>query len=205
MLGLAVARECKPSQTYESTFILPCFLALYLRVGTAWTSVWKCDCWQNANLTEIFCTSIDVLWYPERILLQYWHPMIFRRYFSTVLTPFDIQKAFYCILKMNECVRLQKGMVWRWSHKKFKFITLLAEILPLQIFTFCSWFGLLPNNDSNNVTKSNCFNCCVLNMLGNSAYSNASESVYIVASIRKRNNDAVCHCYAFFKEVWILM
>lgn len=136
MLGLAVARECKPSQTYESTFILPCFLALYVHVGTAWTSVWKCDCWQNTNVTEIFCTSIDILWYPERILLQYWHPMIFRRYFSAVLTPFDIQKSFYCILKMNGCVRLQKGMVWGLSHKKFQVYYLICETKC--IFTFFS-------------------------------------------------------------------
>jgi hypothetical protein len=35
--------------------------------------------------------------------------------------------------------------------------------------------------------------------------NHSNVSVYIVASIRKRNNDALCHCYAFFKVVRILM
>jgi hypothetical protein len=35
----------------------------------------------------------------------------------------------------------------------------------VKIFTFCSCLGLLPNNGSNNVTNSNCFNCCVLKLI----------------------------------------
>jgi hypothetical protein len=34
---------------------------------------------------------------------------------------------------------------------------------------FCSCLGLLPNNGSNNVTITS-FNCCILKLLGNSAY-----------------------------------
>jgi hypothetical protein len=75
------------------------------------------------------------------------------------------------------------GCTWlrvRWqaspSPSRLKFKT--ARLVPVQISLGKSsqgeW-GLLPNNGSNNVTKSNCFNCCVPKLLGNRAYSNSSE------------------------------
>jgi hypothetical protein len=77
------------------------------------------------------------------------------------------QKFYFAKLKYNDDFYTFSSFSLTYSHT-------YSNINYIKIL-FCSCLGLLPNSGSNNVTKSNCFNCCVLKMLGNSAYSNASE------------------------------
>jgi hypothetical protein len=72
------------------------------------------------------------------------------------------QKFYFAKLQYNDDIYTYSSFSLTYSHT-------YCNINYIKIL-FCSCLGLLPNHRSNNVTNPNCFNCCFLKLLGNSAY-----------------------------------